>query len=531
MILLLLLLGAFFGTAQEIALAPADRAALDSWAQVNLPLRLYPTPSRSVAYEGPSLLTRLYGEISLGAAGYVFLLGVDEKGQVRLWVDFDGDSRLGGEEEVLGTPVQGGIAWALELQSWPPGAEPFPYPLLLLWPEGRGYVFLVGGAPHTGSWQGHEIVVVDGDLDGVFGTKGDFFGIDLDGDGVIYAELDGHEHFGLWEPFTLGAESFKVAGIRADGKWIRVEKTDYVPPKVPLIPGAPAPNFSFRDFLTGQTIALSELRGKVVLLDFWATWCPPCMASLPKLVEVYREFHPRGFEIVGVSLDESKSDLRQVLTSYAITWSVAFEGKRWDNAIASLYRVYQIPTTYLLDKNGVIRFRNVEGEALREAIRELLAEPGASSSSSVSGLSPEPILEIQAPTKAELRKGAENFLALRLVNTSAYPAEEVRLAPADLPTGVEVRLPEPFSIPPRGEQTVQLSLVVGNADPQAFPAPVKWNANYRYCPDETCFQVAQESLTLVILEEDAQAGFAPPLWILILLAVGLLALVVLLGQS
>jgi len=440
--LLAFLFWAFSVQAEEIRLVPESPENLGDWAKVVQAFRLYPTPSRSVRYEGPTLATQLWGDLALGQARYALLLGVTPQNAVELYVDLDRDNRISPGEKLSGTRVSGGMAWTVSLRSEPPQGSSFDYPLQILWPEGRGYLFLVGGAVRAGEFRGRRIALVDGDLDGVFGTKGDFLAVDVDGDGKIYAEPDGHERFSLNEPFTLGGESFR-AEVPPDGRSLRISSAAYTPPKVPLIPGSPAPNFTFREFRTGENLSLASFRGKVVLLDFWATWCPPCMASLPGLLELYREFHAQGFEIVGVSLDESAEDLRRVIASYGIPWPIAFEGKRWDNSLANLWRVYQIPTAYLLDKQGIIRFRDLEADALRKAVSELLSEPvtleapaPAPSMPEVS-LRPEPILELRVPKETGIQEGKAAKVSVRVINTSPYLAEEVRFSFPDLP-------PEPF---------------------------------------------------------------------------------------
>ncbi len=527
---LLLALSVFVvvGAAQEISLEPIKPEILGSWAQVSLPLRLYPTLARPLRYEGPELATKLFGEIVLGEAKYAVLLGVSAQNVVALWVDFDGDARLTAAEELRGTRISGGLSWAFVLRARPEGAEVYDYPLLVLWPEGRGYVFLVGGAPRRSFFRGHQLVLVDGDLNGVFGTKGDFLGVDVDGDGQIYADPDGHEYFALFEAFTLGEESFKVREVSGDGRRIWLEKTAYVPPKAPLIPNSPAPDFSFRDFLSGRELSLASFRGKVVLLDFWATWCTPCMASLPGLKKIYEEFHVQGFEIVGVSLDENAEDLRRVLLEQGISWPVAFEGKRWDNSIAALYRVYQIPTSYLLDKNGLIRHRDLEGEELRKAVAELLGESTEKTAPSETLALPalpvkaEPILEVQIPTEAGVRRGEETSLSVRVVNLSPYLAEEIRFSVQGLPPGMEAKVPELFNLPAFGERTVRLVFSAEEVDPQAFPVQIRLSVEYHYCIDEACFQMAQEAKTVLVLGA-AASGFVLPWWVLILLAAGVLA--------
>ncbi|MGB9757310.1 MAG: redoxin domain-containing protein [Candidatus Bipolaricaulaceae bacterium] len=526
--LLFLLAFAAVGVAQGIDLSPADPKDLGDWAQVAQPLRLYPTLSTPVRYEGPTLATRLFGEIFLGEAKYAILLGVSPQNEVALWVDFDGDLRLTSSEKLQGNRISGGSSWSFALKARPKGGGAYDYPLSVLWPEGRGYVFLVGGAPRSSTFHDHRVVLVDGDLNGVFGTKGDFLGVDVDGDGKIYADPDGHEYFALSEAFTLGDRSFKVREISPDGRRITVEETAYVPPKIPLIPGSPAPDFSFREFTSGQLLSLRSFRGKVVLLDFWATWCPPCMASLPGLRQIYAKFHAQGFEIVGVSLDESESDLRRVLADQGITWPVAFEGKRWDNTIAALYRVYQIPTSYLLDKNGAIRYRDLEGEELEKAVAELLAEKTAETPSLGALALPElpakaePILEIALPKEMQLRPGEESVIALRVSNTSPYLAEEVRFSVQGLPPEITAKLPEVFNLPAFGERTVRLSFSAEKLNPEIFPIPIKLGVEYHYCIADACFQMSQAAESALVLGERAGGGFVFPWWILVLLALGVL---------
>ncbi|MGQ9700627.1 MAG: redoxin domain-containing protein [Candidatus Bipolaricaulaceae bacterium] len=522
------LLGTVMGLAQEIPLQPVDPETLGTWAQVVRPLRLYPTLPRTVTYTGPELVTRLFGEITLGRAQYPLLLGVNAQNEVGLWVDFDGDGYLREPEKVSGEEINEGIVWSIVLHSEPPGATPFPYPLQVIWPMGRGYVFLVGGAPRLGFFQDRKIAVVDGDLDGAFGTKGDFLGVDVDGDGQIYAELDGHEHFSLFEAFTLNLESFKLQAIASDGQRIWVGRTAYVPPKEPLIPGSPAPNFVFRDFTSDRELSLQSFRGKVVLLDFWAAWCPPCMASLPRLRQIYEEFHPHGFEIVGVSLDESEEELRRVLKEQGITWPVVFLGKRWDNPIAVLYRVYQIPTTYLLDKNGVIRYRDLEGEALREALVELLWGGRAEAPA---GEGP-PILTLEVPKPIPLNAGSTLIYALKIRNPSNYVAQGVQVFVEGLPPGVHLRSPDPFDLPPHEEHTVPLEL---SAEVSATPGPsvpILLHLAYQYCPKDACFAVRQTAQTVVTVEgTQSGSSSSSAWWILAVLGVGALAILIFLSGS
>jgi thiol-disulfide isomerase/thioredoxin len=102
----------------------------------------------------------------------------------------------------------------------------------------------------------------------------------------------------------------------------------------------------------GKEVDLSKMKGKVVLIDFWATWCGPCVAALPDVLEVYKKHHDEGFEIVGISLDENRSELENFVKDRGMDWPQYFDGKRWKNDLAVRFGVQAIPAQWLVDKNG-----------------------------------------------------------------------------------------------------------------------------------------------------------------------------------
>ena len=102
----------------------------------------------------------------------------------------------------------------------------------------------------------------------------------------------------------------------------------------------------------GRKVNLADLRGKVVLIDFWATWCPPCIEEVPALVETYEKFKDRGFEIVGISLDSDKSALQKFTAENKMTWPQIFDGKGWENEMAQRFKIQSVPTMWLLDRQG-----------------------------------------------------------------------------------------------------------------------------------------------------------------------------------
>jgi len=107
--------------------------------------------------------------------------------------------------------------------------------------------------------------------------------------------------------------------------------------------------------LDGREVDLKKLRGKVVLIDFWATWCAPCMRELPNVKAVYQKFHDKGFEIVGLSYDEEKQALQQVVSTESIPWPQGFDEANGGKKFAEEFGVTSLPTMWLLDKNGVLR--------------------------------------------------------------------------------------------------------------------------------------------------------------------------------
>jgi thiol-disulfide isomerase/thioredoxin len=125
--------------------------------------------------------------------------------------------------------------------------------------------------------------------------------------------------------------------------------------------------------LDGREVNLADLKGKVVLVDFWATWCLPCVRAMPAIKALYAEFQEKGFEIIGISLDSDKEKLEKYLASEGIAWPNFFDGLGWDNEIANRYGIESIPATFLIGPDGLIAGVNMKESAMKEKIAELLA--------------------------------------------------------------------------------------------------------------------------------------------------------------
>jgi len=202
--------------------------------------------------------------------------------------------------------------------------------------------------------------------------------IDSNSDGKFDSRREGYD---IKSPFNIGGTTYEVSGMTAAGSFQIVkskETVEEVQPPPNLAKGAKAVPFTATTTDGKEVKFPDDYKGKVVLLDFWATWCGPCIAEIPNVVANYEKYHEKGFEILGISLDQAKAEekLANFTKDKKMPWPQIYDGKWWQARIGQIYAIDSIPAMYLIDGDtGAILGTGVEcrGERLGSTLEKVLA--------------------------------------------------------------------------------------------------------------------------------------------------------------
>ena len=353
--------------------------------------------------KGPDSKSALYGNIQFGGVRHLVVLDEPEGEDAKLYVDANANGDLADDPEIEWKkkeyPSQGATFTQYSGNIKPPLGKDEKAPIVNLGAyrfdkndPGRAQFkttlfyyrdYALDGEITLGEKKYHAILT-DDRATGDFSAKGadaPRLMIDRNNDGKFDFPS---EVFDVAKAFNIDGTVWKITDRTVDGKFklaSSAEKVAEIKPPPDHSVGKPILAFKAKK-MDGKTVNFPEdYKGKIVMLDFWATWCPPCMGEVPNLARAYQEFHPKGIEILGISLDQPSSadKVKQVTGENNMTWPQVYDGKFWQAEIAQLYGITSIPAAFLVDGDtGTILAagNSLRGGALEETWKAALEKKG-----------------------------------------------------------------------------------------------------------------------------------------------------------
>jgi thiol-disulfide isomerase/thioredoxin len=351
----------------------------------------------------PDMAAPLFGQIQFGGKTYLLAIDQPDGKDQTLYVDANGNGDLTDDAPVQWKPeTSGGLTMysgsfklplggdqgtlvklvAYRFDPKDPRRAALSHTLLYYADYARDGQIKIGDAAY------HAVLTNDaanGDFSGGKGAESAAgrLMIDLNGDGKFDYRS---EMFDLKKPFNVKGTSWKVANMTPAGEF-KLEKSAEQVAEIPLPPvlskGHNAIGFTATT-MDGKDVKFpDDYKGKLVMLDFWATWCGPCMGEVPGLVKTYNDYHPKGLDILGISLDQPNQEKKvtQVTGEKGMTWPQVYDGKFWQARVAQMYGIESIPHAFLVDGDTgkiVAEGEVLRGEQLEPTLKAALEEKAKS---------------------------------------------------------------------------------------------------------------------------------------------------------